>query len=205
MSIDTIVFDLGNVLIKWDPRQPYYEYFKDKEKMEFFFENICTMDWNIQQDKGRSLQEATDLLIGQFPEWEEPIRMYYDHWKEMITGPVQGTSDLLSQLFDQERYRLLALTNWSAETFPYALNRFDFLEFFEGIFVSGEENMIKPDLEIYEAFQDSYNIVPENTLFIDDSLANVNGAIEAKWNAVQFVDIYQLKNDLKEYGVIFDN
>ena len=199
--IDTIVFDIGNVLIKWDPRVPYRDYFKDPKDMDFFFENICTMEWNEEQDKGRRTSEATQILIDQYPDWEEPIRMYYGRWKEMILGSIDGTVEILKALKNNGDYRLLALTNWSDELFPWALETFDFLGIFEGILVSGEEKMKKPDIRIYKRFQEKFQAEAAQCIFIDDSLKNVEGAKEAGWEAILFEGPEQLIDSLKVHGI----
>ena len=199
--IETIIFDLGNVLIKWDPTVVYENYFDTEKEKEYFFNHICTLDWNEEQDKGRPVKEATELLVKQYPSYEEPIRMYYDRWTEMILGPVDGTPDLLRSLHQSKSYQLLALTNWSAELFPYALKTFDFLGHFEGILVSGEEKLKKPDLEIYQRFEEKYPIDKSKSVFIDDSKRNIEGAQKAGWNAIWFKSADQLSKELSALGV----
>lgn len=199
--IDTIIFDLGNVLIRWDPTTVYKNYFSTQSELDFFFENVCTLEWNEEQDKGRPVKEATELLVKEHPDHEEAIRMYYGRWKEMILGPVDGTPDILRTLYKNKKYKLLALTNWSAELFPYALENFDFLSLFEGILVSGEEKMKKPDLEIYRRFEEKYPIDRSKSVFIDDSAKNIAGAKAAGWNAIHFKNADQLTSELKKLGI----
>src|SRR5258705_1041312 len=116
-GIKTIIFDLGNVLINWNPMHLYHGYFDSEEKQKYFFENICTSDWNEEQDAGRSIVEATQLLIDKFPDWEQPIRDYYGRWTEMLKAPIPGTVDIFRKLKDSEKFKIYALTNWQAGLF----------------------------------------------------------------------------------------
>jgi len=200
--ITTIVFDLGNVLIGWNPRNLFSKYFDNADDMEYFIQNVCTMEWNEEQDRGRSIADATQILLDQYPDHEVPIRMYYDRWTEMISGPIHGTVEILNQLHSKGDYRLLALTNWSAELFPWARANFEFLDLFEGILVSGEEKMKKPEAAIYQRFCEKFDTSPDHLLFIDDSLKNVRGAKDEGWKAVQFESADKLKEDLRVMGVM---
>src|SRR5690242_10888629 len=132
-SIDTIVFDLGGVLVDWNPKYLYSQIFSEEKEMVDFLENICTSDWNEEQDAGRSLEEATQFLVAKYPKYIDQIQAYYGRWEEMLKGDIPGTVEILKKLKDSSKYRLYALTNWSIETFPIALNRFPFLQWFEGI------------------------------------------------------------------------
>ncbi|MFK7806747.1 MAG: HAD family hydrolase [Saprospiraceae bacterium] len=201
-NINTIIFDLGKVLIDWDPNRLYKKIFKDDKEREHFLENICTSDWNVQQDAGRTLKEATDILVEQHPKYENEIRAFYGRWPEMIGGAIQGTVDILHQLKEENKVKLFALTNWSAETFPYALENFDFLKIFEGILVSGDEKLIKPDIRIYELMTSRYNITPTNALFIDDSLKNIKGAEEHGLHGHHFLHPEGLRSELEGLGLL---
>ena len=199
--INTIIFDLGGVLIDWNPEYVFREVIPDPERRRYFFENICTHDWNVEQDAGRPLAEATELLVNEYPEWEPEIRAYYGRWEEMLGGPIHETVDLLRELRENEAHRLLALTNWSGETFPVALSKYDFLHWFEGIVVSGDEKTRKPFAEIYEILLDRYDVNPEQAVFIDDSLKNVEGAEAVGINGIHFQGTAQLRETLQEWGV----
>lgn len=201
--IDTIIFDLGGVLIDWNPEYVFSKLIPDPEKRQYFFDHICTHDWNIEQDAGRSLADATDLLLAQWPEWETEIRAYYGRWEEMLGGPLHDTVDLLRELRDQKEHRLLALTNWSAETFPVALERYEFLHWFEGIVVSGTEKTRKPFADIYQLLLDRYNVVPERAVFIDDSLKNVQGAEFLGINGIHFQGAAPLRDALRNLGAAY--
>lgn len=197
----TIVFDLGGVLVDWNPRYLYRSVFNDDAKMNHFLSNICTGNWNELQDAGRSIQEATDVLVGHFPEYEIYIRMFYTEWQKMLNGPIDGTVDILKILKKQE-YRILALTNWSAETFPIALGIFDFLHWFEDVLVSGKEKLIKPDPAIFNLLIKRYALNPAQTIFIDDNIKNVATAKEVGLDAIHFTDPQILRMQLNERGII---
>jgi 2-haloacid dehalogenase len=173
--IDTVIFDLGNVLIGWDPRRLYRRLIADEERMEWFLREVCNSEWNEQQDAGRPWTEATALLRERFPEHAELIDAYHVHWKETLVGPIEGSVALLGEL-RQRGVRLLALTNWSNETFPVARELYPFLQWFEGIVVSGEERLVKPDPRIYQRLLQRYAVDPARALYIDDSARNVAAA-----------------------------
>ena len=159
MKVKNIIFDLGGVLIDWNPEYVYLDAFKgNRKKMENFFDEVCTFDWNENQDAGYPLADATEDRIALFPEQADLIRMYYGRWEEMLRGSISGTVSILKKLVNNNNYKVFALTNWSAETFPIALKRFDFLHWFEGIVVSGTERTRKPFPEIYETTLERYDL-----------------------------------------------
>jgi len=201
-KIDTIIFDLGGVLIDWNPEYVYLDVFKgDRSKMKWFFDNICTSDWNEEQDAGYSLQQATEERVAMFPEHEEHIRMFYGRWVEMLGDSIAGTVSILKSLIDQKEHRVYALTNWSAETFPIALERFDFLHWFEGIVVSGTEKTRKPFHDIYELTLNRYKIEAEKAIFIDDNLRNIEASKELGINGIHFSSPEQLKSSLLSFDI----
>lgn len=201
-KIDTIIFDLGGVLIDWNPEYVYLDVFDgDREKMQWFFDHVCTHDWNENQDAGYPLEKATEERIALFPEHEELIRMFYGRWEEMLGGPIDGTVQILKKLIDSQQFKVVALTNWSHETFPIALQTFDFLHWFEGIIVSGEEKTRKPFKEIYELTLDRFNIEADRSVFIDDNLRNIIAAKDMGINIIQFKNPKQLEEDLIAMGV----
>ncbi|HEU4670126.1 MAG TPA: HAD family phosphatase [Dyella sp.] len=173
--VDTVVFDLGGVLVDWDPRYLYRKLFDDEAAMERFLAEVCTPEWNLAQDAGRPWTEAVATLSAQHPHHAAHIAAYRARWLETLRGPIRPTVDLLARLRDGG-VRLYALTNWSQETFPLARERFDFLGWFEGIVVSGEEKLIKPDPEIFHRLIRRYAIEPARTLYVDDSARNVAAA-----------------------------
>jgi len=202
MQLDTIIFDLGGVLIDWNPEYVFRTVIPEDDRRAFFFANICTSDWNVEQDAGRTLQEGTDLLVAQWPEWESEIRTFYGRWEDMLGGPIPETVELFRALKEQGTHRLLALTNWSHETFPVALERYDFLHWFEGIVVSGEEKTRKPFADIYKILLERYSVEPERAVFIDDNLHNVKAAESLGIQGVHFQSVDDLREKLREYAVI---
>ncbi len=202
MTIKTIIFDLGGVLIDWNPEYLYLDVFEgDRVKMNAFFEQVCTMDWNENQDAGYPLSQATEDRIALFPEYETLIKIYYGRWEEMLGKAITGSVQILKKLIDEPRFRLVALTNWSAETFPVALKRFDFLHWFEGIIVSGTEKTRKPFPEIYQITLDRFNIAPSEALFIDDNIRNIRGAEALGINGIHFLTPEKLIKDLNNFKI----
>lgn len=197
----TIIFDLGGVLIDWNPEYVFRTVIPDVERRQFFFDNICTHDWNVEQDAGRPISVATEMLVNQHPEWESEIRAYYGRWEEMLGGPIHDTVELLRELRDRGEHRLLALTNWSAETFPVALARYDFLHWFEGIVVSGDEKTRKPFPDIYQTLLSRYSVNPANAVFIDDGIKNVHGAENLGIRGVHFQNAADLRQIFREWNI----
>jgi 2-haloacid dehalogenase len=200
--INTIIFDLGAVLIDWNPQHLYRKIFDNEAEMLHFLQHICTPDWNEEQDGGRTLQEATDYLIARHPEHEENIRHFYGRWEEMLGGPITGTVEIFRELKEKERYKFYALTNWSAETFPVALERFDFLNWFDGIVVSGTEKDRKPFASFYQTLLNRYQVNPAEALFIDDNLRNVKAAEQLGIKSVHFTSPEDLRNSLQTFGLL---
>lgn len=202
-KIDTIIFDLGGVLIDWNPKYVFDEnYFESKEKRDYFFANICTSEWNEEQDAGRSIVEATNELVKKFPEWESSIRDYYGRWTDMLRGPIHETVELFRELKNSGNYKLYALTNWQADLFNIALVRYNFLDWFDGRVVSGEEKTRKPFHEFYHRLLDRYNVDVGKALFIDDNLRNVKAAEELGITALQFNHALALRKDLQKLGIL---
>lgn len=201
-QIKTVIFDLGGVLIDWNPRYVYRTIFKTEEEIDWFFENIATHEWNENQDAGYPLDAGTEDLIKRHPDWEEEIRAYYGRWTEMLGGPIHETVEIFRQLKQIHDLKTYALTNWSAETFPVALERYDFLHWFDGRVVSGEEKTRKPFHEFYQRLLTRYNVNPTQALFIDDNLRNVNAAEELGIQGIHFHSPGQLKEELGKMNLI---
>ncbi|WP_339893599.1 HAD family phosphatase [uncultured Algibacter sp.] len=201
-KIDTIIFDLGGVLIDWNPEYVFLDVFNgDREKMQWFFDTICTSNWNENQDAGYPMVQATEERVALFPEYEKEIRMFYGRWVEMLGDAITGTVDILKKFIDSKDYKIVALTNWSAETFPIALERFEFLQWFEGIIVSGEEKTRKPFDAIYNLTLERFNIKAENAIFIDDNLKNIETANNLGINGIRFQSPEQLLIQLKTFNI----
>ena len=195
-NINTIVFDLGGVLLDWNPMYVYKNYFDSEEKRNYFFEYICTSDWNEEQDAGRSIVEGTQLLIEKFPEWEQPIRDFYGRWTEMLRGPIQESVEIFKTLKESGNYQLYALTNWQADLFNIALVRYHFLHWFDGRVVSGEEKTRKPFLKIYQTLISRYSIDPSSAIYIDDNTRNLRPANELGFTTIHFQSPKQFRSEL---------
>lgn len=203
MTVKTIIWDLGGVLIDWNPRYVFDEnYFETPEKQEYFFSHICTNEWNEEQDAGRSIVEATQQLVKKFPAWESAIRDYYGRWTEMLKGPIPETVAIFRKLKATGKYKQYALTNWQANLFDIALVRYDFLHWFDGRVVSGEEKTRKPFPEFYRRLLDRYQVDPASALFIDDNLRNVKAAEALGIPSVHFQSAHQLKEFLSQLNLI---
>ncbi|MGZ4639670.1 MAG: HAD family hydrolase [Actinomycetes bacterium] len=198
----TVVFDLGGVLIDWDPRHLYRRLLPDDE-IDDFLDEIGFAEWNHAQDAGGSWDEAVEALAARHPHRRELIAAYPRRYPETMAGPIEGTVRLLTQL-RAAGTRLLALTNWSAETFHHALSTFGFLEMFEDIVVSGVEGVAKPDPRLFTLLIERFALVPAETVFIDDSAANVAAAAELGLTALRFRDPDALRADLRRLGLPVD-
>ena len=193
----TIVFDLGGVLIDWNPEYVFLKEFRgDREKMNWFFDEICTSEWNENQDAGYPLRKATEERVALFPAHERLIRMYYGEWEQMLGYELTGTVEILKKLHQSPNYSIYALTNWSGETFSIALQKFPFLSWFEGIVVSGDEKLKKPDPEIYQLLLERYHLKAADCVFIDDRADNVEAAISLGYDGIHFSNHKQLQKEL---------
>ncbi len=202
MAIKTIIFDLGGVLIDWNPDYVFKTLIPDDTRRDYFFQNVCTHDWNLAQDAGRLIADATESKVQEFPDWETEIRAFYGRWEEMLGGAIAETVEILRGLIADPRYRVYALTNWSHETFPVALDRFEFLHWFEGIVVSGVEKTRKPHADIYEILLSRYEVDAQTAVFIDDVKKNVEGAEAVGIKGIHFNSPTQLHEELKSLGVL---
>lgn len=199
--IKNIIFDFGGVLMDWNPRYFFKDYFNDDEKMEYFLKNIVVDEWNAEQDRGRTLAEGTEIQVKKHPDWEKEIRAYYDNWTTMLKSDIPENVAVLRKLGNTD-YKLYGLTNWSAETFPYALANYDFFELFEGkIVVSGEEKLIKPNPEIWKVLLNRYNIKAEESVFIDDNAKNIEVAKSLGFKVIHITNKTDLEQELRNLGV----
>jgi 2-haloacid dehalogenase len=199
--ISAVVFDLGGVLIDWNPRYLYRTLFDDDEAMEDFLATVTTPEWNKAQDAGRPWSEAVEELATRHPERRALIEAYWRRWPETLGDAIVQTVAVLDEL-RSTGVRLFALSNWSGETFPVARPNYPFLEWFEGIVISGDEGVVKPDPRIFAVLTDRYGLVPEETAFIDDQVDNVEAAGRLGFRPIRFVDAGTLRNDLGALGVL---
>lgn len=198
--IKNIVFDFGGVLIDWNPEYLYRKIFEDESEMEYFLNNICTYPWNVLQDAGRPISVATAEKQAEFPEYKEEIAMYYGRWDEMLGGEIAENARLVKPL--SEKYNTYGLTNWSNETIPIAVGRYEFFKYLIGMVVSGDEKLVKPDPKLYQILIDRFNIDTQETLFIDDNAANVETAKALGFHTIHYTGEKSLKDELIELGVI---
>ena len=201
-TVNTIIFDLGGVLLDWDPLYVYNDnYFESQEKRDYFFSKVCTGDWNEEQDAGKPISDATQELVQKFPEWEQAIRDFYGRWTEMLRGPIAETVAILHKLKQGGKYKLYALTNWQAELFQIALVRHSFLYWFDGRLVSGVEKTRKPFPEFYNLLLTRYSINAANAVFIDDNLRNVVAGEAVGIKSIHFQSATQLADALRELKI----
>ena len=200
--IKAIIFDFGNVLLEWNPRFVYSHFFPDDpEEMERFFQEVNFMEWNLQQDKGRPFTEGVAILSKQFPQYEHLIQAYHDRWIDSVGGTITGTVDLLKQL-KQAGFPLYGLSNWSAETFPYARAKYDFFDLFDDMVISGEVGHVKPDPEIFQIILDKIGRPAQECLLIDDSLLNIQQANKMGFVTIHFESPVHLEKELKQLHLI---
>jgi len=195
-TIQAILFDFGNVLLEWNPRHIYRRYFpNDEAAMEHFLHEVNFMEWNAQQDKGRSFAEGVAELSREFPDYANLIQAYHDNWSESIGDPVAGTVEIMKRL-KEAGYPVYGLSNWSSETFPMVRNKFIFFDLLDDIVISGEVGQIKPEPEIYEIALQRIGRPANECLFIDDSLANIEQARKMGFAVVHFQSPEQLETEL---------
>lgn len=196
MTITTVVFDIGEVLIDWNPRYLYRKIFAEVEEMEYFLASVCDSGWNARQDEGYPWAAALAEKIAQFPKYESQIRAYHARWPEMVRGGVDGSVRVLQRLKDRGT-PVYAITNYNQETFALSQTLWPFLTLFDGIVVSGTERMLKPDPRIYRLLLDRYDLSAPSCVFIDDRLENVKGAENVGMSGIHFQDPAQMERDLK--------
>jgi len=197
----TVVFDLGNVLVRWNPRLLDEQLIADADELEQFFDTVITHDWIRTQDAGRPFDEGIAVLTAQFPRYASEIRAFWERWEEMVPGAIDGTVEILAELKERET-PLYALTNWSHQTFPIARPRFPFFDWFDGIVVSGEIGVVKPDARIYRHLLGRFGLTAEDCVFIDDSATNVAGAEAVGITGLHFQSPDKLRRELAKLGLL---
>jgi 2-haloacid dehalogenase len=197
-----VIFDLGNVLIRWDPRNLYRSFFgTNQSEMEWFLTHVCNASWNEMHDAGRLFADGIRELSQTFPDYSAHIEAYFSRWPEMLGGPIEDNVRVLRTLKSQGR-PVYALTNWSHETFPFALERYDFLSLFDGIVMSGEERLIKPDPKFYQLLLGRYHLNAGECIFIDDSLANIRTAQSLGIAAIHYHGTCDVQAALESFGFL---
>jgi len=200
--IKSIIFDLGGVLIDWNPEYLYRKIFSDENEMKKFLQEVCTSDWNEEQDAGRTVAEAANVLVQKFPEQEQNIRAYYGRWHEMLGGTIEGTVEIFKKLKETNKYTIYALTNWSTETFPIAQERYEFLKWFDGIVVSGTEKIRKPFPQFYQLLLDRYNVKASEALFIDDNKRNIEAAKKLGIDTIHFTGPGEFQKEIEAKNIL---
>ena len=192
------LFDLGGVFFDWDPDHFYKNVFENIEEREFFLAEVCNDQWNVQQDAGRSIAEAELELIPKFPHYEKEIKMYYKNHRKMIRGVFEESVDILKKLKDKN-YDCYVLSNWSAETFEGMTIDYPFLQLFDGLLISGEDELIKPDQAIYQLAKDRFNLNPEETVFIDDKQENIEAAKGLDFKTIHLTDPKNIEIEINQF------
>ena len=194
------LFDLGGVFFDWDPNYFYKNIFESEEETRYFLDNICNDEWNIKQDKGRLIKEAEDELILKYPKYTKEIKMYYKNHRKMIRGIFEESIEVLRQLKDKN-YKCYVLSNWSAETFEGIPIDYPFMQLFDGLLISGEDKLIKPDQAIYELAKKRFNLDPEETVFIDDKLENIEAAQKMNFKTIHLINPKNIEMEIKKFLV----
>ncbi|WP_298366558.1 HAD family phosphatase [uncultured Lutibacter sp.] len=201
-KIDTIIFDLGGVLVDWNPKYVYLKAFNnDETKVNWFLNTVCSSEWNLQQDAGRTIAEANAIKIEQFPEYKDFIKLFYDKWPDMFKGPINENVAIFNKFISSKNYKVYALTNWSAEKWEKALELFPFFKKFDGVVVSGKEKVIKPNPEIYKTLFTRFKINPEKAVFIDDNLENIIAAKKLKLTGICYSRSVNLMTELNKLNI----
>ena len=194
------LFDLGGVFFDWDPNYFFKDIFDKVEEKEYFLTEVCNDDWNIQQDAGRTIKEAEAVLIPKFPQYEKEIKMYYKNHRNMIIGTFNASITVLDKL-KKQNYECYVLSNWSAETFVGMTDDYPFLQLFNGLLISGEDKLAKPDAAIYELAISRFNLIPQETVFIDDKLENIEAAKKLNLKTIHLVDPNIIEQEIDKFLV----
>jgi 2-haloacid dehalogenase len=199
--INAVVFDVGGVLLDWDPRHLYRKLFDDERAMERFLGELCTMQWHEEHDRGVPVERSCAELAAAHPDYADLIHAWGQRTEEMIAGTIDGSIEILRDLKGAD-VRCYALTNMEAETYPLRVARFGFMRWFDGTVVSAHEGVIKPERDIFERLLTRYQLEPARTLMIDDSERNVRMAANLGMKTVHFTSPQQLRGCLRQFGLL---
>lgn len=197
----TIIFDFGSVLVDWNPRHFYRSVFKTTEEMEWFLTHVCNEEWNSHHDAGVRFEDNQTGLIAQYPQYETQIKQYYVHWPDMLGDEIPGMWTVVNDL-KEKGYKVYGLTNWSAQTFPIAYNKYRILRAMDGIVVSGEEKCIKPGAEIFKRLLDRFHLQAQDCVFIDDNIHNVAAAKALGFDTIHFAGAENLQEELHKRKIL---
>lgn len=199
-KINTIIFDFGGVLVDWNPHYLYDPYFGSREKADWFLTHICNSAWNVQMDGGKPFEEGIAELVAQHPEWEKEIRMYRSEWLKMMGGQIPYMQALVGEL-KAHGCHVYGLTNWAADTFALVRDTYPVFALLDGIVVSGEEKVAKPDPRIFRILLERYHVNPSEAVFIDDNMPNIEAAKQLGLHTLLYQSSEQLRKALKELSV----
>ncbi|MCR4660307.1 MAG: HAD-IA family hydrolase [Bacteroidales bacterium] len=192
-----IVFDYGNVLVKWEPERVFGDYFGSDAEVWSFMRHVCTPEWRLRIDCGESQELCIAELKSRFPDYAEALELYRSRWADMLTGEVPGMSSLLDDLTARRDIEVYGLTNWSMETFPIARQRFGILQKIDRYVVSGDVHLVKPDPAIFRLLLDRFGLDPAETVFVDDNADNVAAANAVGLHGIQFSSAERLRTELQ--------
>jgi len=192
------LFDLGGVFFDWDPNHFFKEIFDTVDETKYFLNEVCNDEWNVKQDAGRTIEEAESELIPKFPQYEREIKMYYKNHRKMIRGTFDLSIKVLEKL-KKQNYECFVLSNWSAETFVDMTDDYPFLKLFDGLLISGEDKLMKPDSAIYELAINRFHLIPEETVFIDDKLENIEAANKLYLKTIHLIDPEKIELEIDKF------
>lgn len=192
------LFDLGGIFFDWDPRFFYKSIFSSQKELNYFLDKICNDKWNLKQDAGRSIKDGERDLISKFPDYQSEIKMYYPNHRKMIKNTYQTSIDLLKEL-KLKNYLCFVLSNWSSETFVGMIDEYPFLKNFDGMIISGQEKLTKPNKEIYELAINKFDLIPKETVFIDDRLENIEAAKKLNFKTVHLLNPDKIEEKIKNF------
>ena len=201
MAVKKFLFDLGNVFFDWNPRHVLKEFIPDEKNLDNFLKNIAFPHLDMRCDAGVKIDIAVREAIEKFPEHEKEIKLYYPNHRKMVNGSYQDSIDIFQKIKSQD-YPCYVLSNWSDETYDGMEEQYPFLKEFDDKIISGREFLVKPDPKIYQLAASRFNLVPEETLFVDDRKDNIETAIQLGFQTIHLIDPYSIKSEIKKFLVV---